>query len=162
MAKEPIVLSFGLTAEVKFYSSLLMKKMKYDQTIRMPVFHNLLKVFTGSSKVAEGLKGRLSLQDFQKQAVRKKRKAFDVSTSYKHQKIPPAIPTAINKITGDKFLDVLPKSTDCYLQKGCGAFPLRPSQGQQDPKAALASPPRGHPAAPLPAPGHGHPVQSQM
>lgn len=162
MAKDPIVLSFGLTAEVKFYSSLLMKRMKYDQTIWMPVFHNLLKLFTGSSKVAEGLKGRLSLQDFQKQAIRKKRKAFNVSTSYKHQKIPPAIPTAINKTTGDKFLDLLPKSTDCYLQKGCRVFPLCPPQGQQNPNAAPASPPRGHPATPLPAPGHGHPVQSQM
>lgn len=97
MAKDPIVLSFSLTAEVKFYSSLLMKKMKYDQTIWMPVFHNLLKLFTGSSKLAEGLKGGLSLQDFQKQAIKKKRKAFNVSTSYKHQKIPPAIPIKLQE-----------------------------------------------------------------
>lgn len=47
----------------------------------MPVFLNLLKFLTGLSKLAEGLKGGLSLQDFQKQAMKKKRKAFNVFPS---------------------------------------------------------------------------------
>jgi len=38
----------------------------------------------------------------------------------------------MNKTIGNKFLDLLSKSPDFYLQKGCEASPLHPSQGQQN------------------------------